>query len=335
MEFVTKQARLILPYGMLLTCLFKYVMSESPELFNESYVLYDRVMYPLTAQQERKTRKDYGTKRGRHSTSSSYAFDQPSSSHLNDDDDDGNAEGTSRASTPSSTRFLNSLKNEVNREGLQEFVEEYEEEEVSNLDNCYKTIHLYLLLYYACWYLLFLSMLRCHYHTFSHKKSSSPSPPNAPSKTPSTKDTSSTFGTTSSSFESKPQSSPPSSNNTSSPQPSSPFLDNIMDVPLRPSNLIPLQSHPCLDITLSLSPVTPLNHILDTPSPPSPQPPPQPPLIGHPIYFNTFDYHRVNCLCCFHNRNLIFSLRDEMNLMFAHIKYLLTSAIALLSLAHL
>ncbi|GKA26501.1 hypothetical protein Tco_0712610 [Tanacetum coccineum] len=39
---------------------------------------------------------DRGTRRGRHSTSSSSAFDQPSSSHLNDDDDDGNHEGTSR-----------------------------------------------------------------------------------------------------------------------------------------------------------------------------------------------------------------------------------------------
>ncbi|GKF22097.1 hypothetical protein Tco_0074419 [Tanacetum coccineum] len=116
MDFVTKQARLILPYDMLLTCLFKYVMSESPELFNESYVLYDHVMYPLTAQQERKTRKDYGTKRGRHSTSSSSAFDQPSSSHLNDDDDDdGNDEGTSLASTPSPTRFDNLLTNDVPR----------------------------------------------------------------------------------------------------------------------------------------------------------------------------------------------------------------------------
>ncbi|GKC57147.1 hypothetical protein Tco_1084745 [Tanacetum coccineum] len=113
MEFVTKQARLILLYGMLLTRLFKYVMGEIPELFNESYVLYDRVMYPLTAQQERNTQKDYDIKRGRHSTSSSSAFGQPSSSHLNDDDDDdGNDEGTLRASTPSPTRFVNSLTNE-------------------------------------------------------------------------------------------------------------------------------------------------------------------------------------------------------------------------------
>ncbi|GKE57665.1 hypothetical protein Tco_1496850 [Tanacetum coccineum] len=101
-------------------------------------------------------------------------------------------------------------------------------------------------------------------------KSSSPSPPNAPSKTPSTKDTSSTFGTNSSLFESKPQSSPHSSNDTPSPQPPNPFHNDIMDVPPRPSTLILLQSHPYLDITLSLSSITPLDHILDTPSPPLP-----------------------------------------------------------------
>ncbi|GKB18928.1 hypothetical protein Tco_0852851 [Tanacetum coccineum] len=70
-------------------------MNEYPELYNESYVLYDRVMNPLGAQLERKPRRDRGTRRGRPSTSSS-TFDQPSSSHLNDDDDDGNDEGTSR-----------------------------------------------------------------------------------------------------------------------------------------------------------------------------------------------------------------------------------------------
>ncbi|GJY83506.1 retrovirus-related pol polyprotein from transposon TNT 1-94 [Tanacetum coccineum] len=49
----------------------------------------------------------------RHSTSSSSAFDQPSSSHLNDDVDDGNEEGTSRASTPSPICYVNSLTNQV------------------------------------------------------------------------------------------------------------------------------------------------------------------------------------------------------------------------------
>ncbi|GKA50613.1 hypothetical protein Tco_0743686 [Tanacetum coccineum] len=91
------------------------IFYKSPELVNESYVLYDHVMNLLTAQHERKTRKDRGTRRGRHSASSSSAFDQPSASHLNDDDDDENDEGTSRASTPSPTRFVNSLTNEVPR----------------------------------------------------------------------------------------------------------------------------------------------------------------------------------------------------------------------------
>ncbi|GJX41394.1 hypothetical protein Tco_0256384 [Tanacetum coccineum] len=112
MEWVTKQARLILPYGMLLTRLFDFIIGENPELQNESYVLYDRVMNPLAAQLERKPRRDHGTRRGRQSTSSS-TFDQPSSSHLNDDDDDGNDEGTSRASTPSPIRYVNSLTNQV------------------------------------------------------------------------------------------------------------------------------------------------------------------------------------------------------------------------------
>ncbi|GJR72910.1 hypothetical protein Tco_0085275 [Tanacetum coccineum] len=74
---------------------------------------YNRVMTPLAAQQERKPRRDRGTRRGRQSTSSSSTFDQPSSSHLNDDDDDGNDKGTSRASTPSPIRYVNSLTNQV------------------------------------------------------------------------------------------------------------------------------------------------------------------------------------------------------------------------------
>nr|GEW84447.1 DNA helicase Pif1-like protein [Tanacetum cinerariifolium] len=40
-------------------------------------------------------------------------FGQPSSSHLNDDDNDGNDEWTSRVSTLSPTRFVNSLSNDI------------------------------------------------------------------------------------------------------------------------------------------------------------------------------------------------------------------------------
>ncbi|GJS42987.1 hypothetical protein Tco_0568030 [Tanacetum coccineum] len=111
MEWVTKQARLILPYCMLLTRLFKFIIRENPELENESNVLYDRLMNPLAAQLKRKPKRDHGTRRGRPSTSSS-TFDRPSPSHLNNDDD-GNDEGTSRASTPSPIRYVNSLTNQV------------------------------------------------------------------------------------------------------------------------------------------------------------------------------------------------------------------------------
>ncbi|GKC07525.1 hypothetical protein Tco_0999135 [Tanacetum coccineum] len=89
--------------------LIDYDVHTRHELQNESYVLYDHVMNPLAAQLERKPRRDRGTRRGCHSTSSSFAFGQPFSSHLNDDDD----EGTSRASTPSPIRYVSSLTNQV------------------------------------------------------------------------------------------------------------------------------------------------------------------------------------------------------------------------------
>ncbi|GKB20892.1 hypothetical protein Tco_0854815 [Tanacetum coccineum] len=156
--------------------------------------------------------------------------------------------------------------------------------------------------------------------------SSSLTPPNAPSKTTSTNQTSSSQENTSSSFHSKLQISPPSSHEPTSPPHLNPLLDNIMDVPPRPLNPQPLQSHPSLDITLSLSPITPLDHTHDTTSPPSP-PQPQPPIMGHPLFYNYHDYHGSTCICCSHNRNLFFTLRDEMNIMFAHLEYLLTTAI--------
>ncbi|GJR32396.1 hypothetical protein Tco_1108628 [Tanacetum coccineum] len=156
--------------------------------------------------------------------------------------------------------------------------------------------------------------------------SSSPTPPNAPSKTPSTNQTSSSQENTSSFFQSKLQISLPSSNEPTSAQPLNPLLNNILDGPPRPLNPQPLQSHPSLDNILSLSPITPLDHIRDTPSPPSP-PQPQPPIMGHPLYYNYHDYHGSTCICCSHNRTLFLTLGDKMNIMFAHLEYLLTTTI--------
>nr|GEX24595.1 hypothetical protein [Tanacetum cinerariifolium]GEZ81720.1 hypothetical protein [Tanacetum cinerariifolium] len=103
--------------------------------------------------------------------------------------------------------------------------------------------------------------------------SSSLTPSNAPSKATSINQTSSSQENTSTFFQSKLQISPPSSNEPTSPHPLNPLLDNILDVLPRPLDPQPLQSHHSLDITLSLSPITPLYHIHDTSSPPSP---PQP-----------------------------------------------------------
>ncbi|GJZ58578.1 hypothetical protein Tco_0614072 [Tanacetum coccineum] len=230
-------------------------MSESSELSNESYVLYDHVTH-----QERKTRKDRGTRRGRHSTSFSSAFDQPSSSHLNDDDD-GNGERTSRTNTPSPILFVNSLTNKV----PQVF------QNPPNIDP-----HL------EPFYIRQTKIINCQVQIRDERRGGLRSIRKG--------------------------------------------LRNLWKNMKKPLNPQPLQSRPSLDITLSLSPITPLDHIRDTPSPPSPSQP-QPPIMGNPLYYNYHDYHGSTCICCSHNRTLFLTLRDEMNIMFAHLGYLLTTVI--------
>ncbi|GJU73033.1 hypothetical protein Tco_1264438 [Tanacetum coccineum] len=115
MEAVRRQHKVNLPYGMLLTRLFKHIVSNSPELSNDRYILCDHVMYPLAPHYERKTRTNHGTKRCHHSnsTSSSSAFVYSSAPHHIDDNDDENKEETSRSNTPLPSRFVNSLSNIV------------------------------------------------------------------------------------------------------------------------------------------------------------------------------------------------------------------------------
>ncbi|GJW28899.1 hypothetical protein Tco_0045774 [Tanacetum coccineum] len=82
---------------------------------DDSYILYDRVMYPLAAHYKQKTRADHGMKICHHSNSasSSSIFVHTSPSHHLDDYDVENEEDTSRASTPSPSQFVNSLSNVV------------------------------------------------------------------------------------------------------------------------------------------------------------------------------------------------------------------------------
>ncbi|GKA48752.1 hypothetical protein Tco_0741710 [Tanacetum coccineum] len=95
MEKTRFKPKEILPYGMLLTRLFKHVMSVSPELAFDHYLSHDRAMHPLAPHYERKTRADRGMKRPRESKASSSSTTQnpPSSSlqidaMVDDNDDD-------------------------------------------------------------------------------------------------------------------------------------------------------------------------------------------------------------------------------------------------------
>ncbi|GJU65461.1 hypothetical protein Tco_1247296 [Tanacetum coccineum] len=94
-----------LPYGNVLTRLYRYVMETYPHLDNGIYDVVDRVMRPLALRQTRRPRSDRG--KARHSVSSTSAHHNlGSSSHQGDDDED---DGASHASTPSPTTYINSL----------------------------------------------------------------------------------------------------------------------------------------------------------------------------------------------------------------------------------
>ncbi|GJY16668.1 hypothetical protein Tco_0387090 [Tanacetum coccineum] len=133
---------------------------------------------------------------------------------------------------------------------------------------------------------------------------SSPSAPNAPSKTPSTKDTSS------SSIDYIPKS--PTSSTSLSPNG---YLNPPTSPPPRVSPPPPTQENASMDITLTLSPITSLDVQFDSPSPP---------IVGHPIPWNLLEAHGDSCLCCIHNRTLIFGLRDELQYMFSYIEHMLS-----------
>nr|GEV30667.1 retrovirus-related Pol polyprotein from transposon TNT 1-94 [Tanacetum cinerariifolium] len=82
----------LLPYGMLLTRLFKHVVSVSLELAFDHYLSHDRAMHLLPPYYEQKTRADQGKKRSHESnaSSSSSTLNHPSLSHPLDDSIDEN-----------------------------------------------------------------------------------------------------------------------------------------------------------------------------------------------------------------------------------------------------
>ncbi|GKA06966.1 hypothetical protein Tco_0686190 [Tanacetum coccineum] len=134
-----------------------------------------------------------------------------------------------------------------------------------------------------------------------------PSAPNVPSKTPSTKDTSS------SSIDYIPK----SLTSFTSPLTNG-YLNSPTSPPTRVPPLPPIQESESIDNS-----VLPFPHYsyvkvnLNTPSP-------SPPLFGYPIHWNLLEAHENSCLCCIHNRTLIFGLRDELHHMFSYIEHMLS-----------
>ncbi|GKA45178.1 hypothetical protein Tco_0737974 [Tanacetum coccineum] len=94
MEKTQNKPKELLPYGMLLTRLFKHVVSVSPELAIDHYLLHDRVLHPFAPHYERKARSDHSKKRPRDSnaSSSSTTLNHPSLSRPLDDTIDENDE---------------------------------------------------------------------------------------------------------------------------------------------------------------------------------------------------------------------------------------------------
>ena len=86
-----------------------------------------------------------------------------------------------------------------------------------------------------------------------------------------------------------------------------------------------------MDIILTISPISPLNYAMTTSSSPSYTPPPPYPIMGHPSQLHPVDLYSANCLCCLHNWNLVFSLRDELHFMFSYVEQSLTPQPALRS----
>ncbi|GJU03060.1 hypothetical protein Tco_1113398 [Tanacetum coccineum] len=248
-------------------------------------------MRPLALKQTRRPRSDRG--KARHSVSSSSSHHHGTSSHQHDDDD----VETSRASTPSPTTYLNSL-NTLNYQNY-EMPSAFKQTDETLFER--KTILLNQT------HEMHKEMRGDDTKTPSPKLPiSSPSASNALSKTPSTKDTSS------SSIDYIPKS--PTSSTSLSPNG---YLNPPTSPPPRVSSPPLTHENSSMDITLTLSPITPLDVQFDTPSP-------SPPIVGHPIPWNLLEAHGDLCLYCIQNRTLIFGLRDKLQYMFSYIEHMLS-----------
>ncbi|GJV39430.1 hypothetical protein Tco_1417870 [Tanacetum coccineum] len=117
MEKTQRKSKELLPYGMLLTRLFKHVVSISPKLTIDHYISHDQVMHPFAPHYERKTQSDRGNKRPRELNASSYSttLNHPSSSHPLDDTIDENDDESFHSNPSSPSKNVSSSSNNISR----------------------------------------------------------------------------------------------------------------------------------------------------------------------------------------------------------------------------
>ncbi|GJV19509.1 hypothetical protein Tco_1368529 [Tanacetum coccineum] len=273
-----------LPYGMFLTRLYRYVMETYPHLDNVTYDFVERVMRPLALRQTRRPQSDHG--KACRSISSSSSHHQGTSSHQHDDDDDDDVE-TSRVSTPSPTTYINSL-HPLDYQNYQIPSSSEQTDETlfvrqTTLLNQTQQMHEEMREGFKSFGKALKGVFRKKKNSSSKFQESSPSAPNAPFKTPSPKDTSSS----SIDYTLK---SPTLSSSLS--------INGYLNPPLSPPPRVPppppTQAPNSMEITLSLSPITPLNAHHNSPSLSLS-------VIGHPIPWNLLEAHGDSCLCCIHN----------------------------------
>ncbi|GJU67860.1 hypothetical protein Tco_1254119 [Tanacetum coccineum] len=117
MEKTRNKPKELLPYGMLLTKLFKHVVSIFPELAINHYLSYDQVMHPLTPYYQLRTCSNHGKKRSRDSNASfsSTTLNHLSPFHPLDDIVDDNDEESFRSNYSSPSKNVSSSSNVVSR----------------------------------------------------------------------------------------------------------------------------------------------------------------------------------------------------------------------------
>nr|GEX33286.1 hypothetical protein [Tanacetum cinerariifolium] len=117
MEKTRNKPKELLPYGMILSRLFKHVVSVFLELETDNYLSFNHVMHPLAPHNKRKIRSGHGKKRPRELNASSFSATQnhPSSSLPPDAMIDENDDESSHPNSSSLSQQVSSTSTVVSR----------------------------------------------------------------------------------------------------------------------------------------------------------------------------------------------------------------------------